>query len=76
MLAGGREGKIEILAVDERHIYLRYHRAKDQAMCGKFMIYHRDDQAYWLDQLEVISGPESALDSSTGPASSDRWHWE
>ncbi len=45
-------GKIEILAVDEKHIYLRYHRAKDEANRGKFMIYKRNDEAYWLDQLE------------------------
>ncbi len=44
-------GKIEILAVDEDHIYLRYHRAKDPENRGKFMIYQRDDQAYWLDDL-------------------------
>lgn len=45
-------GKVEILAVDDRHIYLRYHRAKDASLRGKFMIYRRDDDAYWLDQLE------------------------
>ena len=32
-------GKIEILAVDDKHIYLRYHRAKDPAKRGQFMIY-------------------------------------
>ncbi len=45
-------GKVEILGVDERHIYLRYHRAKDAALRGKFMTYLRDDDAYWLDQLK------------------------
>ena len=44
-------GKIEVLAVDEEHIYLRYHRAKDPKDRGRFMIYERDDQAYWLDDL-------------------------
>jgi lysine 2,3-aminomutase len=47
-------GKIEILAVDDRFIYLRYHRAKDIAERGRFMIYKRNDEAYWLDQLEPI----------------------
>ncbi|MCH7812453.1 MAG: 4Fe-4S cluster-binding domain-containing protein [Planctomycetes bacterium] len=67
-------GKIEIQAVDDRHIYLRYHRAKDQAMCGKFMIYHRDDQAFWLDQLkpvEEFGSPSfeapSRIDLADGP---------
>jgi KamA family protein len=45
-------GKVEIAAVDERHIYLRYHRAKDPALRGQFMIYQRDDDALWLDELE------------------------
>ncbi|HSG01913.1 MAG TPA: hypothetical protein VLA20_12310, partial [Vicinamibacterales bacterium] len=45
-------GKVEILAVDERHIYLRYHRARDSENRGRFMVYKRNDEAYWLDQLE------------------------
>jgi len=49
-------GKIQILAVDEQYIYLRYLRAKDPANDGKFMVYHRDDNAYWLDQLEPVEG--------------------
>lgn len=47
-------GKIEILAVDEQHIYLRYHRAKDPTLRGRFMIYRRDDNAWWLDDLEPV----------------------
>lgn len=49
-----RTGKIQILAVDERHIYARYHRAKDPGMEGTFHLYHRDDQAYWLDDLVPV----------------------
>ncbi len=45
-------GKVEIMAVDERHIYLRYHRAKDPALRGRFLIYKRNDDAHWLDELE------------------------
>lgn len=45
-------GKIEVLAVDERHIFLRYHRAKNPADRGRFMVYKRDDDAGWLDDLE------------------------
>jgi hypothetical protein len=29
-----------------------YHRAEDAALRGRFMIYKRDDQACWLDELE------------------------
>ncbi len=49
-------GKIEIFAVDGEHIYLRYHRAKDAALRGQFMIYNRNDDAYWLDELEPVEG--------------------
>ncbi|HLV61146.1 MAG TPA: radical SAM protein [Fredinandcohnia sp.] len=49
-------GKIEIVGVDERHIYMRYHRAKRLADEGRFMVYRRDDEAYWLDQLEPVDG--------------------
>ena len=47
-------GKIEVVGVDERHIYMRYHRAKSPADHGRFMVFHRDDSAYWLDQLEPV----------------------
>ena len=45
-------GKVEVLAVDDRRIYMRYHRAKAAADGGKLLIYKRNDEAYWLDQLE------------------------
>ena len=45
-------GKVEILAVDDEHIYLRYHQAKDPADLGRFFVRRRNDEAYWLDQLE------------------------
>ncbi len=47
-------GKIEVVGVDEAHIYLRYHCAKDSSDCGRFMAYERNDEAYWLDQLEPV----------------------
>ncbi len=49
-------GKIEIVGVDERRIYMRYHRARDAANRGRFMIFERDDSAYWLDQLRPAPG--------------------
>lgn len=67
-------GKIEVLAVDDRYIYLRYHRAKDPALRGRFMVYKRDDEAYWMDDLEPAGGfdapkfpPSSRLDVVDGP---------
>jgi lysine 2,3-aminomutase len=49
-------GKIEVLAVDRRHIYLRFHRAKFEEDLGRFVVCRRDDSAYWFDQLEVVDG--------------------
>ncbi len=49
-------GKIEVLAVDDRHIYLRYHSASEPANSGRFAVYQRDDQACWLDQLRAAEG--------------------
>ncbi len=48
-------GKIEILAIDNRYMYMRYHRAHDPELRGKFMIFHRDDEAYWLDDLKPVT---------------------
>ena len=44
-------GKIEILAVDDENIYLRYHQAKDADDLGRFFVRRRNNAAYWLDQL-------------------------
>ena len=67
-------GKAEILAVDDRHIYLRYHRAKDAANRGRLMVYERDDQACWLDDLVPANGsgaprfaPPDPSDISSNP---------
>jgi len=54
-------GKVEILAVDEDHIYLRYHRAKDEDDRGRFMIYERDDEAGWLDDLVPVNSEAPAF---------------
>ncbi|OWY70246.1 KamA family radical SAM protein [cyanobacterium TDX16] len=67
-------GKVEIMAVDEKHIYLRYLRAKDESNRGKYMVYQRNDEAYWLDQLDPAEGmdaprflPESDRSEMDGP---------
>jgi len=49
-------GKVEIMAIDHRHIYLRFHRAKDAELRGQFIVYKRDDRACWLDDLEPAEG--------------------
>ncbi len=44
-------GKVEILAVDARHIYLRYLQARNADDIGRFMVCRRDDAAFWLEDL-------------------------
>lgn len=48
-------GKIEVMAVDENNIYLRYHQAKHAADAGRFFVCQRDDSAAWLDDLEPVT---------------------
>jgi len=47
-------GKIEMVGLNRRHIYLRYHRARDPQDEGRFMTFRRDDNAYWLDDLQPV----------------------
>jgi L-lysine 2,3-aminomutase len=47
-------GKIQILHVDDRYIYLKYHQAKNPEDLGRFIVCHRDDDAYWFDQLSPV----------------------
>jgi len=56
-------GKVEVLGIDQNHMYMRYHQCKDSADSGRFMIYRRNDEAYWLDQLDLVS--ECKLDSES-----------
>lgn len=50
-------GKVEVLAVDDARIYMRYHRALDPRMEGRFFVFRRDDGAYWLDDLQPYHAP-------------------
>jgi len=59
-----RTGKIEVVGVDERFLYLRYHRAHKKEDYGQMVVALRDDDACWLDQLTVVSGPESAIEAA------------
>ena len=52
-------GKVEVVGIDDEHIYLRYHQAKDLDDLGRFFVRRRDDQAYWLDQLQPLEATSS-----------------
>ena len=45
-------GKIEIVGLTEKRVYLKYHRATDIANSGKFMIFRRNRRAYWFDDYD------------------------
>jgi KamA family protein len=46
-----KTGKIEMIAMDDDLIYMRYHRALNPEDESKLMIFRRDDSAYWFDDL-------------------------
>ncbi|MEW6237493.1 MAG: KamA family radical SAM protein [Candidatus Omnitrophota bacterium] len=47
-------GKIEIVGVDEKYIYLKRHRSPDREEVGRILLFHRDDEAVWFDQLQPV----------------------
>jgi KamA family protein len=49
-------GKVEIVGVDHSYIYMKYHRAKLAKDEQRFLVCHRDDNAYWLDDLKPVDG--------------------
>jgi len=58
-LMSHESGKIEVVGVDHRYIYMKYHRARHQVDEQRFIVCHRDDSAYWLDQLKPVEGYEN-----------------
>ncbi|WDL96141.1 KamA family radical SAM protein [Alicyclobacillus sp. ALC3] len=51
-------GKIEILAVEDNQIYLKYHQARDQSHVGKFLALDLPPGAAWYDDL--VQAPATA----------------
>lgn len=44
-------GKIEVAGLTDKHIFLRYHRARNPEDELRMMVYERDDRAFWFDEL-------------------------
>ena len=49
-------GKVQVVGVDEERIYMRYHRSRDPRNDGRFLVFRRDDRAFWLDDLVPWEG--------------------
>ncbi len=47
-------GKIEIVALTENHIIMKYHQAANPEYIGKTMIFKRNPEAYWLDDYTEL----------------------
>ena len=61
--------KVEMVGLTDRYIYLRFHRARNSEDEGRFMVFHRDDDAYWLEDLVPVNEemlPPSVQDLERG----------
>jgi KamA family protein len=47
-------GKIEVAALTSKNIIFRYHRSHNPDKYGKFFVFKRDSQAYWLDDYKEL----------------------
>lgn len=47
-------GKIEVVGLDDQHIFLRYHRARHAQDDGRIVVCRRDDSAHWFDDLVEV----------------------
>jgi len=52
-------GKVEVVGVDSKHIFLKYHQALKDQDTQRLLICQRDDNATWLDQLKPVKGFEN-----------------
>jgi lysine 2,3-aminomutase len=46
-------GKLEVVGLDNLHIYFRYHRAPKLTDVGKLVVALRNDEGYWFDDFEL-----------------------
>ncbi len=45
-------GKIEIVGKDSKYVYMKYHRAQNDADSGRFMVFKSNPSACWLDDYD------------------------
>ena len=49
-----RTGKLEILAITDKEVIFKYHRAADNKNVGKIVVAKRNPEAYWFDNYDII----------------------
>lgn len=54
-------GKIEVVGLDDSHIYMTYHRAPDPRDTGDFIVARYNDKGYWFDDFEIVQQPRDLL---------------
>ncbi len=47
-----RTGKIEIVGVNDGHVYFKYHRAAQDGNSASFLVFKSNPNAYWLDDYD------------------------
>ncbi len=47
-------GKIEIIGMDDEHIYFRYHRAAQPVEKSRFIVCRRNPEAFWFDDYSEM----------------------
>ncbi|NQS97437.1 MAG: KamA family radical SAM protein [candidate division Zixibacteria bacterium] len=47
-----KSGKIEVVGLTDEHIFLKYNRARNPEDEFRMMVFERDDEAYWFDDLK------------------------
>jgi L-lysine 2,3-aminomutase len=45
-------GKIEVVGITEKQIFMRYHRAANPEEKARFMVFNCNPKAYWFDDYE------------------------
>ena len=58
-------GKIEVIGLDDSHIYLRYHRSPNPDENGALIVARRNDDGHWLEDFQIVSTGGLAQASSS-----------
>jgi KamA family protein len=58
-------GKIEVIGLDDSHIYLRYHRSPDPDENGALIVARRNDDGHWLEDFQIVSSGDLAQTSGS-----------